>query len=94
MLIVDDMENWCSLLSVVFAELVLQCAVKGNSKLEKVAPSLATHLMSKGNYYNPKKLLPIQTVTSLFKDMGEISRDLGLFPYFSMFQLNLNCSLE
>ena len=70
MLIVDDMENWCSLLSVVFAELVLQCAVKGNSKLEKVAPSLATHLMSKGNYYNPKKLLPIQTVYIIIQGYG------------------------
>ncbi len=43
-----NLEVQCSLLSAVFAELVLQCAVKGSSKLDKVAPSLATHLMAKG----------------------------------------------
>ena len=44
----DNLEAWCSLLSAIYAELIVQRCVKGKSKLEQVAPSLATHLMSKG----------------------------------------------
>ncbi len=54
----DKLEVWCSLLSAVFAQIVLDLCVNGTSKQEKVAPSLATHLMARGLCTNsvPKTL--------------------------------------